>query len=71
MAQVVGLTGRQLVVSWLHEEIKQATTADLQRAAQFLEWARDVRKGCAKQRGKARRSQAEGWLKYVDSSVTW
>ena len=59
------------MVSWLHEEIKQATTADLQRAAQFLEWAREVRKGCAKQRGRARRDQAEGWRKHVDSPVTW
>lgn len=67
----MGLTGRQLVVAWLHDEIRQASTADLQRAAQFLEWARQVRKGCAKQRGLSRKAQADGWRKHVDAPARW
>jgi hypothetical protein len=35
---------------YLQYEIKRATTADLQRAAEFLEGAREIRKGCTKQR---------------------
>ena len=64
-------TGRELVLEWLNREIRQAKTADLQRAAAFLEWARDVRKGCAKQRGGARVAQANVWRKRVDEDVRW
>jgi hypothetical protein len=64
-------TGRQIVMQRLSEAIQRANTADLQRAAMFLEWAWDVRKGCAKQRGAARRSQAWAWKKNVDTDVRW
>lgn len=55
----------------LSAAIQRANTADLQRAAMFLEWAWDVRKGCTKQRGSARRAQANAWQKRVDSDVRW
>jgi hypothetical protein len=57
----MGLTGRQLVVAWLQDEMRQATVADMQRAAELLEFARLVRQGCRDQR---RRSRA-GWRKFV------
>lgn len=64
-------TGRELVLEWLNREIRAAKTADLQRAAAFLEWARNIRKGCAKQRGGARVAQANAWRKRVDDDVRW
>ena len=65
------LTGRELVLEWLMREIRASRTADLQRAALFLEWARDVRKGCSKQRGKARAEQMGAWRKRVDDDIRW
>ncbi len=44
-------TGREMMLEWLYKEIRLAKTADLQRAAAFLEWARGIRKGCSKQEG--------------------
>jgi hypothetical protein len=64
-------TGRQIVMQRLSAAIQRANTADLQRAAMFLEWAWDVRKGCAKQRGSARRAQSNAWQKQVDGDVRW
>jgi hypothetical protein len=64
-------TGRELVLDWLNREIRAARTADLQRAAAFLEWARKIRKGCAKQRGGARVAQANAWRKKVDDDLRW
>jgi len=64
-------TGRELVMEWLQREIRMAKTADLQRAAAFLEWARAVRKGCSKQRGGARVAQSNAWRKRVDEDVRW
>jgi hypothetical protein len=64
-------TGRELVLDWLNREIRAARTADLQRAAAFLEWARAIRKGCSKQRGGARVAQANAWRKKVDEDVRW
>jgi hypothetical protein len=59
------------MLRYLQHEIKRATTADLQRAAEFLEGARHIREGCTQQRRKSRKSQAQGWRKYVDDSMTW
>lgn len=59
------------MVAWLQAEMRQASVADLQRAAEFLEFARLVRKGCAKQRGSARRQQSNAWRKYVDPAARW
>ena len=61
------------MVDWLRQEMRLATVADLQRAAQFLEFAREVRKGCDKQRAKARRvqSQSQSWRKHVDPTLRW
>lgn len=64
-------TGREIVLEWLHKEIRMARTADLQRAAAFLEWARDIRKGCSRQRGGARVSQSNAWRKRVDKDLRW
>ena len=64
-------TGRELVLDWLNREIRAARTADLQRAAAFLEWARAIRKGCSKQRGGARVAQANAWRKKVDDDLRW
>jgi len=64
-------TGREIVLEWLYREIRAAKTADLQRAAAFLEWARGIRKGCAKQRGGARVAQANAWRKGVDGDIRW
>jgi hypothetical protein len=56
---------------YLRYEISRATTADLQRAAEFLEGARHIRRGCTKQRLKSRETQAQGWRKHVDDSIAW
>jgi hypothetical protein len=64
-------TGREIVLEWLMMEIRVAKTADLQRMAEFLEFARDVRGGSAKQRKAARKAQARAWQKNVDEDVRW
>jgi hypothetical protein len=64
-------TGREMMLEWLYREIRLAKTADLQRAAAFLEWARGIRKGCSKQRGGARVAQANAWRKRVDGDLRW
>lgn len=50
---------RNKVVARLVRAISRATTGDLQRAAEFLEFAREVRTGCTKQRQRARAKQAQ------------
>jgi len=47
--------------------VARATTADLQRAAMFLEWAWDVRAGCTKQRGKARKRQMDAIVETMEA----
>ena len=64
-------TGRELVMEWLMREIRAAKTADLHRAAAFLEWAQGIRKGCTKQRSSARAAQSNAWRKGVDDDVRW
>jgi hypothetical protein len=64
-------TGRELVLEWLNREIRLAKTADLHRMAAFLEFAREIRSGCAKQRKGARVAQANAWRKRVDEDVRW
>ena len=64
-------TGRQIMLAYLRYEISRATTADLQRAAEFLEGARNVRQGCRKQRTNSRKNQLNGWRKHVDDSISW
>ena len=64
-------TGSQIMLDYLRYEIARATTADLQRAAEFLEGARKIRAGCRKKRSKSRESQAQGWRKHVDDSISW
>lgn len=67
----VSRTGREIVLERLHAAMRRATTADLQRAAMFLEWAWDVRRGCSRQRSGARKAQGEAWKKKVDEDVRW
>ena len=64
-------SGRQQMLERLYEEVRLATTADLQRAASFLEFAREVRRGCTKQRSGSRRAQRNAWRKNTDDSITW
>ena len=64
-------TGRQINLERLHQAIRTATTADLQRAAMFLEGARQVRSGSKVQRSNSRNAQATAWKKNVDDSLTW
>ena len=64
-------TGRQINLERLHQAIRTATTADLQRAAMFLEGARQVRSGSKVQRSNSRTAQATAWKKDVDDSLTW
>lgn len=56
-SQVDGELMRKQVVGNLLKALPRATTADIQRATRFLEWAFDVRAGCRKQRSAARRRQ--------------
>lgn len=51
------LTGRQIVMVRLGKAIGRATAGELLRAAEFLEFAYDVRKGCQAKRRKARQRQ--------------
>lgn len=58
-------------MAWLQGEIVKATTADLQRAAAFLEFARLVRAGSTKQRTASRKAQASAWRKHVEEPLHW
>lgn len=49
------------MVAWLQDEMRQATVADLQRAAELLAFAREVRAGCKQQRQAAR----QAWRKFA------
>jgi len=66
-----GRTGRQIIMARLQQAVAKSTTADLQRAAQLLEFAYDVRKGCSKQRAGARKAQSQAWKKHVDDDLRW
>jgi hypothetical protein len=64
-------SGRDIILTHLNYEIARATTADLLRAANFLEGAREVRAGCRQQRTQSRKNQQRGWRKHVDDSIAW
>jgi hypothetical protein len=64
-------SGRQLILERLYKAMNLSTTADLQRAAMFLERAREIRNGCRNQRNTSRSNQRTAWKKRVDDSVTW
>lgn len=68
---MAGKTGREIILERLYAAIRRAKTADLHRAADFLEWAFQVRKGCRAQRSGARKAQATAWQKQVDTDVRW
>ena len=58
-------------MEWLVREVRQAKTADLQRAAAFLEWARGIRGGSRQKRSGARVAQSNAWRKEVDEDLRW
>ena len=64
-------SGRQLIMDRLMKAIARSTTGDLQRAAMFLERAREVRAGSRNQRTASRSNQSNAWKKKVDNSITW
>jgi hypothetical protein len=64
-------SGRQIILDRLNRAIQLAMTADLQRAALFLERAREVRRGSRNQRSNSRAAQSNAWKKKVDNSITW
>jgi hypothetical protein len=64
-------TGREIIMERLYAAIRRATTADLQRAAMFLEWAYEVRLGSKRQRALARQAQATAWKSKVDQPARW
>lgn len=51
------LTGRQVAMVRLTRAIAKSSAADLMRAADFLDWAYEVRRGCREQRRQARQRQ--------------
>lgn len=67
----MGKTGREIELERLYAAIRRAKTADLHRAAAFLEWAYEVRRGCRVQRNAARKAQATAWQKKVDDPIGW
>jgi hypothetical protein len=64
-------TGREIIMERLYAAIRRATTADLQRAAMFLEWAYEIRLGSKRQRTAARQAQAAAWKSKVDQPARW
>jgi hypothetical protein len=64
-------SGRQLILERLYKAMNLSTTADLQRAAMFLERAQEIRNGCRNQRNTSRSNQRTAWKKRVDGSITW
>jgi hypothetical protein len=64
-------TGREIVLERLYAAIRRSRTADIQRAAMFLEWAHEVRLGSKRQRAMARQAQASAWKKDVDAPARW
>jgi hypothetical protein len=64
---VIADSARKEIMGRLLRAVARATTADLQRAAMFLEWAWDVRAGCTKQRGKARKRQMDAIVETMEA----
>nr|BAR24716.1 hypothetical protein [uncultured Mediterranean phage uvMED] len=64
-------SGRQIILERLNRAVHLSMTADLQRAALFLEQAREVRLGSRRQRSNSRAAQSNAWKKKVDNSITW
>tara|TARA_R100000458_G_C8045014_1_gene94690 strand:- start:40 stop:249 length:210 start_codon:yes stop_codon:yes gene_type:complete len=64
-------SARLIVMERLNKEIIKAQTSDLQRAADFLEGAREVRAGSKKQRRLSREAHRESYLRKVDRPISW
>ena len=62
---------RQIIVERLNGEICLATTGDLQRAAQFLEGAREIRRGKTGHRKASRQAMKESARRKVDRPISW
>lgn len=54
----MALTGRQLAMQRLLAAAAESWVSDIDRAALFLERAREVREGCRESRNVSRKSQA-------------
>jgi len=64
---VIADFARKEIMGRLLRAVARATTADLQRAAMFLEWAWVVRAGCTKQRSKARKRQMDAIVETMEA----
>lgn len=64
-------TGREIIMERLYAAIRRSRTADIQRAAMFLEWAYEVRLGSKRQRATARQVQSTAWQNKVDQPARW
>jgi hypothetical protein len=64
-------TGREIIMERLYAVIRRSRTADIQRAAMFLEWAYEVRLGSKRQRATARQAQSTAWQNKVDQPARW
>jgi hypothetical protein len=64
---VNGDSVRKEVMGRLLRAVARATTGDIQRAAMFLEWAYEVRAGCTKQRGRARKRQMNAIVETMEA----
>ena len=62
---------RQIIVERLNGEICLATTGDLQRAAEFLEGARKIRRGKTGHRKASRQAMKESARRKVDRPISW
>ena len=62
---------RQIIVERLNGEICLATTGDLQRAVQFLEGAREIRRGKTGHRKASRQAMKESARRKVDRPISW
>ena len=57
--RAIGQYMRRTVLSRLHSAMSMSTTADLERAAQFLEFANDQKRGKREQRAISRVQQRQ------------
>ena len=64
-------SGRQIIMEKLNKAIAFSTTGDLQRAAIFLEQAREVRMGKKGARSKGRQDFTNSRVRKVDRPVSW
>ena len=62
---------RQKVMEKMNKAIINATTGELHRAVDFLEFAKKVRDGKKGNRSKARKESASSRIRKVDKPLSW